>query len=200
MEPSDNQSDDALIQAARQGDEAAFEALYRRHRDWVLRTALRFVGDEQDALDVLQETFAYVLRKMTWGRAADASPEFRLTAKFTTFLYPAVKHLSLALLRRKKRALSDDDALRLVPAAPAPESNLTDLFEVVRVLPEPQRETLILRFVDGLSLAEIARALEVPIGTVKSRLHNALNALRGDPKTRRYFGEYGDEPQSRNGR
>jgi RNA polymerase sigma-70 factor (ECF subfamily) len=58
---------------------------------------------------------------------------------------------------------------------------------VLAQLPEPQREVLLLRFVDGFSLEEIAGALHVPPGTVKSRLHHALAALRRDPLTKKFF-------------
>ena len=55
------------------------------------------------------------------------------------------------------------------------------------MLPAAQREVLIMRFVDGLSLADIAAALSIPQGTVKSRLHHAIKTLRDDPRTRSYF-------------
>jgi RNA polymerase sigma-70 factor (ECF subfamily) len=60
---------------------------------------------------------------------------------------------------------------------------------VLANLPLKQREVLLLRFVDGFSLDEIADALEIPLGTVKSRLHTALNTLRDDPRTRELIGE-----------
>ena len=85
-------SDEELLEQAKKGDAEAFETLYRRHRDWVYRLAWRFTGNEADALDVLQETFAYLLRKL---------PGLRLTAAMTTFLYPVVKHLSLNLRRKR---------------------------------------------------------------------------------------------------
>ena len=62
-----------------------------------------------------------------------------------------------------------------------------DLALALDGLPEEQREVLLLRFVDGLSLAEVAEAMDIPLGTVKSRLHNALTALRRDPRTREFF-------------
>ena len=58
---------------------------------------------------------------------------------------------------------------------------------VLASLSTEQREVLQLRFVDGLSLAEIADAMEIPLGTVKSRLHNALTSLRKDPRTKNFF-------------
>jgi RNA polymerase sigma-70 factor (ECF subfamily) len=54
-------------------------------------------------------------------------------------------------------------------------------------LVDTQREVVLMRFVDAMSLAEIAEALEIPLGTVKSRLHKALASLRQDPRTRQYF-------------
>lgn len=56
-------------------------------------------------------------------------------------------------------------------------------------LPETHREVVLMRFVDDMSLGEIAEALGIPLGTVKSRLHNALETLRHDPATRRYFAQ-----------
>ena len=58
---------------------------------------------------------------------------------------------------------------------------------MLSMLPPGQRQVLLMRFVDDMTLAEIALALEIPEGTVKSRLHNALAALRDDPRTRQYF-------------
>ncbi len=78
--PNDNRTDEQLIEAINGGDAGAFEVLYFRHRDWVMRLAMRFTGHHDDALDVLQETFSYLVRKF---------PGFRLTASITTFLYPA---------------------------------------------------------------------------------------------------------------
>jgi RNA polymerase sigma-70 factor (ECF subfamily) len=62
-----------------------------------------------------------------------------------------------------------------------------DLEAVLASLPEEQREVVLLRFVDGLSLAEVAEVMAIPLGTVKSRLHNALKTLREDERTRELF-------------
>src|SRR5205823_804743 len=90
----DPRTDAALVDALNRGDASAFDALYYRHRDWVVRLARRFTGSDDEALDVLQETFAYLFRKF---------PGFMLTAKMTTFLYPVVRNLSIAA-RRKRRS------------------------------------------------------------------------------------------------
>lgn len=181
MPTDDPRSDEALVAAANAGDAAAFEALYHRYRDWVVRLAFRFTGHRDDALDVLQETFAYLLSKF---------PGFRLTAAMTTFLYPVVKNTSLAMLRKKRRFSDTANPLTEVPAPAQPvqvPDTRAELAAVLAALPEGQREVLLLRFVDDMTIAEIANALQIPAGTVKSRLHNALNTLRNDKRTRTYF-------------
>lgn len=174
---------------ANRGDASAFEALYLRYRDWVVRLALRFTTDREEALDVMQDTFAYLLKKF---------PGFRLTARMTTFLYPVVRNIALTHGRRRREQSLDDDFTTNAAAidrtdrgqTSAPTSSLERidwLAAIVGQLSEPQREVLLMRFVDDLPLAEIAAALDIPEGTVKSRLHHALDALRRDPRTRDYF-------------
>jgi|ERR1041385_6400233 RNA polymerase sigma-70 factor (ECF subfamily) len=177
----DAPSDLQLIAALNAGDAAAFETLYFRHRDWVVNLALRFTGDEHLALDVMQETFLYFLKKF---------PGFRLTANLKTFLYPAVKNLSLTTRRKAVRYQSTETEQQDLEATPAPETLMIrsdELAGALANLSEEHREVLLLRFVDDLSLAEIAAAMGVPLGTVKSRLHNALELLRRDERTREYF-------------
>jgi RNA polymerase sigma-70 factor (ECF subfamily) len=180
QDPIDVRTDPELIAAINGGDAAAFEVLYQRYRDWVVHLAARLTGDEHLALDVLQETFLYVLKKF---------PGFRLTAQFKSFLYPAVRNLSIAARRKTKRLQSDETELQAIAdtAAQSQPTAAADLAFVLDGLPEEQREVLLLRFVDGFSLAEIAGALGIPLGTVKSRLHNALAALKQDPRTREFF-------------
>jgi RNA polymerase sigma-70 factor (ECF subfamily) len=182
--PADTRSDQELVAAINEGDLDAFETLYRRYRDWVVGLAHRFLRDRDLALDVLQETFSYVLGKC---------PGLELTARMTTFLYPVVKNLSIRHREKARRSLGDagDEVLaRLPDRKPVDEHrslHLEDLRAVVDGLPEAQQEVVLMRFVDGMKLEEIAAALSVPLGTVKSRLHNALHALREDGRTRRYF-------------
>ncbi len=178
----DSLSDRELIAAINGGDAAAFEILYFRYKDWVAGLAFRFTGDSDAALDVLQETFLYFLRKF---------PGFRLTANFKTFLYPAVRNLSIAARRKAERYQASSEALNQLENTPGPtetEPACGDLEAVLASLPEEQREVILLRFVDGLSLGEIAEAMDIPLGTVKSRLHNGLQTLRQDERTRSFFG------------
>ena len=170
-----------LIAAINGGDAAAFDALYFRYRDWVAGLAHRLTGDSDSALDVLQETFLYLLRKF---------PGFRLTANLKTFLYPAVRNLSIAARRKAERYQATQSQLDQIETTSAPEAvgaEAGDLAIVLAGLSEEHREVLLLRFVDGLSLAEIAEASEIPLGTVKSRLHTALDLLRKDARTKEFF-------------
>ena len=171
----DPRSDAELVAAASRGDRAAFAALYARHRDWVVGLARRFTRDDETALDVMQETFAYLLRK---------GAGLRLTARLTTFLYPVVKNTALAMRRRERAgALGEDVEAR--PVAPAADHGA--LIAAVSILPETHREVLLMRFVDDMALDEIAAALSIPVGTVKSRLHHAIRMLRENPGIREYF-------------
>jgi RNA polymerase sigma-70 factor, ECF subfamily len=179
LQGTDERDDQQLVAALNAGDVSAFDALYYRYRDWVMRLAFRFTANQDDALDVLQETFAYLFGKF---------PGFILTARMTTFLYPVVKNLSLAARRKRNRLQSDDLAL---DAAPAPigakGASAEDLAVLVQALPEIQREVLLMRFLDDMSMAEIAGALAIPEGTVKSRLHHAIQALKADQKVKEFF-------------
>lgn len=163
------------------GDESAFETLYRRYRGWVVSLAWKFTGCDSLANDVLQETFLYFLKKF---------PGFVLTSQFKTFLYPVVKNQSLNAIGKvvKFQSGSEEQEVLANLVAPASISGASDDFDLVlAALSEDHREILMLRFIDGLSMAEIAAATGIPLGTAKSRLHHALSRLRDDPKTREYF-------------
>jgi RNA polymerase sigma-70 factor, ECF subfamily len=182
----DRRSDEELVDVCNAGDAdsaaSAFEALYRRHRDFVLRVARRFAGDRELALDALQDTFAYLLRKFP-----PAGDGLHLTAKLETLLYPVAKNSAITA-RRKVARLSGAGDAELEELLAAPESQSDSLDAALARLSPERREVLTLRFVDDLSLAEIASALQVPLGTVKSRLHLAIKDLREDPRTKDLFG------------
>ena len=178
-------SDEALVRTCNEGHPraaaAAFEALYLRHKDFVLRVALRFAPDFDTALDVLQDTFVQLLRRFppTGGGIA-------LTAKLTTLLYPIARNTAISASRKAMRFPgADDTPVDELAGEPARENG--DLDRLLSSLPPGQREVLTLRFVDGLSLAEIATALGIPEGTVKSRLHTAIARLRASPLLDDFF-------------
>jgi RNA polymerase sigma-70 factor (ECF subfamily) len=153
-----------LIERANEGDAGALTAIYRAHRDWVATLALRFTGNDADALDVLQETFLYL-----FGRFP-----LQLTTTLRGFLYPVVKHQSISVARRRKPQVELDEAV--LPWHGVADAG--DFGRLIAALPPEQREVVRLRFGVDFSLDEIADALGVPLGTVKSRLHNAMNTLR----------------------
>ncbi len=165
MKDPDGRPDQELIEACRRGDDDAFAVLYHRYRDWVVAVAFRFCGNREDALDVLQEAFSYLLRKL---------PTLQLKGKLTTLLYPAAKHLALDRGKKTRRITPIPDELDPVGLTGIP----ADARELLEGLAPLQQEVLGLRYIDGLDLKDIALALRIPLGTVKSRLHHALNALR----------------------
>jgi RNA polymerase sigma-70 factor (ECF subfamily) len=174
-------SDADLIAASNRGDEAAFEALYYRHRDWVVNLAYRWTGDRDAALDILQETFFVLAKRL---------PGFRLTSKLRTYFYPVIRTLCIAA--RRKAGRYDVDSSRIDAASdPATTTNVPGSHEALQaalgLLGQEHRDVLLLRFVDDLSLAEISDVLGIPLGTVKSRLHNALDRLRHDERTKDFF-------------
>lgn len=183
----DPRSDEALVDICNHGDartaEAAFEALYLRHKDFVLRVALRFAPDIDTALDVLQDTFVQLLR-----RFPPAGEGITLTARLTTLLYPIAKNAAITAARKTGRfPVAADITPEDVPAPPARDDG--DLGRIFASLPPGQREALTLRFVDGMSLDEIAQALGIPEGTVKSRLHGGIANIRASPLLKDFFTE-----------
>lgn len=175
MSLTDQGRDQAWVDRINAGDTTAFAELYDHYSPWVYRLAQRFTSDAADAADVLQEVFLYFLGKF---------PGFELRARVTTFLYPVVRHEAITAGRKRGR---NQDANELDLAAKGEDPVTDDLVQVLQVLPEAQREVLLLRFVDGLSEAEIADVLEIPPGTVKSRAHHAVKTLKDDPRTRAWF-------------
>jgi len=181
----DTRSDLELVDAVNLGDAAAFEALYLRHREYATRIAMRFSGQRDIALDAVQDSFVYFYKKF---------PGFTLTAKLTTFLYPVVKHNALSAKHKAHRAQGDTGEQALLGVAddaagndPARADAPGDLAAVLHSLPDTQREVLVLRFVDGLSLEDIAKAMDIPLGTVKTRIHHAIKKLREDPVAKKHF-------------
>ncbi|MDE0034420.1 MAG: sigma-70 family RNA polymerase sigma factor [Deltaproteobacteria bacterium] len=184
-QPLDRRSDRELVELCNRGDRddavQAFETLYRRHRDYVTRVALRFGADREAAVDVLQETFLYLLKKFP-----PAGEGLVLTAQLRSLLYPVAKNLTLSFLRRREHL---DDSTEFDPdRLPAPgatdplERDPARLSSALSRLSPERREVLLLRFVDDMSLQDIADTLSIPLGTVKSRLHLAVRDLRNSPE------------------
>lgn len=181
----DRLDDKQLVELCNSGDSAeatrAFEAIYLRHKQFVIRVARRFVPDSDAALDVLQETFSYILRKFPPG-----GDGLQLTAKLTTLLYPVARNTAISLMRKSTRFDGADEAdPDSLPSTATDQGS--DIGGLVGCLSADRREVVMMRFVDDMSLQDIATALSIPLGTVKSRLHLALRDLRANPDTKKFF-------------
>lgn len=179
---SERLDDTALMLRYRDGDIAAFDILYARHRGPLFRYLVRHCQDQEQAADLFQEIWA----KITTRRA-----QYRPAAKFTTYLYRVAHNCLVDHYRRHtRRPLSTEVAIEDQFAAddfrsPAQPERLTasrqlaDLFkDALGRLPDVQREAFLLREETGLSLDEIARVTGVGPETVKSRLRYAVAKLR----------------------
>ena len=185
----DAQADAALIARARSGDRTAFDELIVRYQDRVYSMALRMLGHREDALDVAQEVLVTVFKTLE---------RFEEKARFSTWLYRVtinrcrdelrrrgtVKHTRPASLDTLTR--SDDEGRPADPpareASPAESAVARETQEFVAQaigeLPDDAREVLVMRDVEDLSYEEIAGVLEIPVGTVRSRLNRARTLLR----------------------
>lgn len=174
------------MEVCNEGDAAAavtaFGSLYRRHRDYVLRVALRYTDDHDIAADTLQDVFAYLLRQFP-----PPGPGLKLTARLTTYLFPIAKNSAISILRKAKRGVGGELEPDELPATESGRGSDDDIDRLLENLPAARQEILKLRFLDEMSLEEIAAVLVIPLGTVKSRLHLAIKALRDDPATKNFF-------------
>lgn len=176
-------NDADLINRINSGDEKAFNILYYRHRDWIFRMAARLTGDAQLADDVLQEVFCYFLGKI---------PGFVLRCEIRTFFYPVIRNVSLNAMRKTRRYDGSPAAEIHLASLTTPHDNTgksDEISKIVADLGAIHREVLLLRFVDGMTLPEISELTGVPLGTVKSRLHHAIAALRQTPLIRELCGK-----------
>ncbi|MGE4158598.1 MAG: RNA polymerase sigma factor [Planctomycetota bacterium] len=163
-------SDEILMQRVRQGDARAFDALVLRHQGRVANLFHKWGGQYYEIEDLMQETFLRLLH---------AAPRYKPTARFTTFLHILARHSFLDHLRTKRRKPLAPLAEGTDIEAPADTSDTRlDIAACLDRLPWHCRETLVLRVYSGLDYAEIAEVLDIPLGTVKSRLHEAMTLLR----------------------
>jgi RNA polymerase sigma-70 factor (ECF subfamily) len=193
-------TDDELVARARTRDVAAFETLIDRHEEKIYRLAMRFVRNETDAREILQETFLSAWRNLD---------SFQGKSQFASWLYRVAVNAALMLLRSQKRhpqvPVEDVDPGALDEAAqvsgqglgigddwskrPDEQFQSEELRQQIQTavdgLPESQRSVFLLRDVDGLSTEETGELLGLTVPTVKTRLHRARLALRA--AITRYF-------------
>ena len=170
-------SDDELVQRFLAGDANAFTDLARRHQQRIFSVCLRVLGDPDDAADATQDALLTVVRKLD---------QFRADAAFTTWLYRVTVNVCYDHLRRAKRRPMlhrvTDEGPELEQGPPVPDhadevSGAQDISVALAAVPEDFRIALILADVQDVPYGEIARVLDVPVGTVKSRVHRGRIAL-----------------------
>ena len=166
-------SDESLMLRVKAGDPGAFAALYHRHKTPLLNFCYQMLRNYEDAADVFQDAFRYL-----FTHAASYEP----SAKFTTYLYRIARNRCIDILRKRRRwnlqpLETDVDAPGGEPRLDAQEVE-AHLKRAMEEVPEPYREVVILRIVQGMEYADIATVVESPLGTVKSRLHVGLELLR----------------------
>ncbi|HLT96880.1 MAG TPA: RNA polymerase sigma factor SigM [Acidimicrobiia bacterium] len=167
-------SDADLLARSRQGDRAAFDELMRRHEDRVFAVCLRIMRRREEALDATQDTFLTVFRK---------ADQFRGDSKFSTWLYRVAVNTCYDNLRRAQRRPADPLAEAHDPADESAGDTLASvelrpgLTEALHHLADEFRSAIVLVDVEGLSVQETADVLQVPEGTVKSRLYRGRRQL-----------------------
>lgn len=171
----------AFIQRAQKGDPDAFAALVQEHQRYIYNLAWRVLKDEDEALDITQETFV---------RAWTALPNFRGQSHFRTWLYRIATNLCYNRLPDLRRSLTDlgDDVISELPETDLPFDNPARglesrelrlyLYNAIDDLDENYRLLISLRYQNELSYEEIASMLNLPLGTVKTGLFRAKEQLR----------------------
>jgi RNA polymerase sigma-70 factor, ECF subfamily len=182
--------------------EAAFEALYHRYRDRVHSIAYRISGSSADAMDVVQESFSLLFRKIG---------SFRFDSLFSTWLFRIVVNCSIDNRRQAgSRFHNRAESLSTVTAPSEPEEDLPGpvesaekgelerhVHESIQRLSDKLRTILVLRYLEGLSYEQVSQVLEISIGTVKSRLaraHLALHRVLDGTLGQFGYSEGGKEP------
>jgi len=170
------EDESALIEQAQRGDRNAYGELVSRYYPGVVRVVYRLCGDTSLAEDMAQEAF---LRGWT------ALPSFHPQSSLRNWLYRIAVNATLDVFRRRPEESLEEQAAQMVPdQAASPEAAMIEkeraalLQQAMRALPEAARTVLVLREYGGLAYQEIASILEVPVGTVMSRLNYARNRLR----------------------
>jgi RNA polymerase sigma-70 factor (ECF subfamily) len=156
------------------GDVAAFDELVRAHQDRVFGICLRMMRDREAALDAVQETFLTVFRK---------ADRYKAQAAFSTWLYRVAVNTCYDLLRKAKRRRSEPLPETTDPADPRSADPLEsaelrpDIEKALQGIPVEFRAAIVLVDLEGLALETAADILDVPLGTVKSRLFRGRRIL-----------------------
>lgn len=174
-----------LIKDVKKGDQQAFAEIVELYKDKVYQISYRMVGNFHEAQDIAQEAFL---------RAFMNIETYDMNRKFSTWLFRIVTNLSIDRLRKKKpdfyldQEISGTEGLTLSSQIAAAEDLPEDLVitnelqdwiqgEILK-LPPKYRSAIILKYIEDLSLKEISEVLDLPVATVKTRIHRGREALR----------------------
>lgn len=180
-------TDESLIARFQKGDVQAFDTLVRRYKDQLLNYVYRFVGNRNDAEDLVQETFLRVYKNKHY---------YKEIAKFSTWVYTIAGNLAKTELRRRKRRkifsvsnfVNEERDFDIPDTDKNPESavdgSLKDdiIQKAIEKLPAKFKEVILLRDVQGFAYEEISQILSIPLGTVKSRVNRGRLKLQEDLK------------------
>jgi RNA polymerase sigma-70 factor, ECF subfamily len=182
---SEEASDLDLVRRVQRGEKSAFDLLVRKYQHKVVKLVMRYLRDPSDAQDVAQEAFIKAYRAM---------PQFRGDSAFYTWLYRiAINTAKNTLVARDRNPVEYDLDLQSIEESQQLQHRLADdatperllLTEEIRStvhramesLPEELRTAIVLRELDGMSYEEIAAAMDCPVGTVRSRIFRAREAI-----------------------
>ena len=180
-------TDEELISRFQKGDERAYVELVNRYKDRLLNFVFQFLGDIEQAEDVVQDTMLRLYEKKHY---------YKEIAKFSTWLYTIAKNLANTELRKRKQRKTtllsqfskDDKTYELPSNDPEPGQEIqTDIVnqiikDAVDQLSEKFKIVIVLRDIQGLSYEDISEIINVPIGTVKSRINRARIQLQVELK------------------
>ena len=181
MQLETQETDDQLVERARQGDRYAFCRLLARYRRQAVRTAYAMLRSAEDAEDVAQEAFISVFRSL---------PAYRGEGKFSTWLYRIIVNLCASRQRLPSSREMAADSIELADTCGLEQAAISNaaVWAVLAALPTQQRAALVLREIDQLSYAEIAEIMGIAEGTVKYHISEARRSFR-----RIWTQEIGDE-------
>jgi len=171
-----------LIDDCLRGDTSAFSELVRKYQDRLFNTVYQFVGCRVEAEDVVQDAFIQAFVKL---------PTFQRASAFYTWLYRIAFNVAVSRRRKWRPEMSIEatrDTIGEEPLDPAEspaealerEERAAQIHAALDKLSEEHRAVLVLREIEGLCYEEIAEVLDLPVGTVRSRLHRARGQLRDE--------------------
>lgn len=172
--PHHTSSDESLLQATGRGDFQAFEEIVRRHHSWAWRVACRYLNNDEDATDVVQEAFLRMLA---------ASNNYQPRAAFRTYFYRIISRLCFDQ-SRKKHYTNNNDLADVSDPKPSTSDIISEkenklaIRTAIDALPDKQRMTIVLRYYEELSYQEIAVILDLTPKAVERLLSRGRTQLR----------------------